>query len=508
MLTEFIHPESRLYFEQVWANLLAGDMAPTYEYQIITRAGETKWIGQRNVLINDEVGKAIAIEGIIMDVTERKHLIEALQESENRFRLMFEKTADALLLLDPSENKFIDCNSAAAAMLGYRSLKGLLPLKPSELSPPHQPDDRDSFEKAQEMIAIALRKGSHRFEWMHCSPHRENFPVEVLLTPMQIGKQQLIMTTWRDITERKQSEEALRKSEKQLQFISDHAPVSIAHCDHEKRYKFVNTAYAEMFGLQPSDIIGKHPRDIFGKEAFAHALPYMDIALSGQSTEYDLCLPTISREVSVHYSPEHDETGGVVGFIEAVSDITERKEMEAKLDILASTDGLTGVYNRIHFNTKLENEVQRAIRFGTPLSLLMLDIDHFKKINDTYGHLAGDACLVALGKLMQGLSRSIDTCARYGGEEFVIILPQTPLQNATSFAERLRQKVETLEVKYEDQAIQYTISIGVNALSLTEGKTGEELLKTVDRLLYGAKESGRNCVISYSKTDSLIRLPS
>jgi PAS domain S-box-containing protein len=147
----------------------------------------------------------------IIDITERKHSRQALEESEKRFRLMFEETADALVLLDPIDNKIIDCNAATAAMLGFKTLDELLPLKPFEISPPLQPDGRKSLEKSQEMIAIALRNGSHRFEWMYCSSHRENFLVEVLHTPMQLGKQQVIMSTWRDIDERKKKENEHRE---------------------------------------------------------------------------------------------------------------------------------------------------------------------------------------------------------------------------------------------------------------------------------------------------------
>jgi diguanylate cyclase (GGDEF)-like protein/PAS domain S-box-containing protein len=132
---------------------------------------------------------------------------EALHESESRFRLMFERTADALLLLDTGTHQFIDCNQAAADMLRCTDKSEMLSLHPSKLSPPLQPDGRPSTEKADDMIATAMRNGSHRFEWIHCSTHRENFPVEVLLTPILVGERQLIVTTWRDITERKRSEQ-------------------------------------------------------------------------------------------------------------------------------------------------------------------------------------------------------------------------------------------------------------------------------------------------------------
>jgi diguanylate cyclase (GGDEF)-like protein/PAS domain S-box-containing protein len=129
-----------------------------------------------------------------------------LDANESRFGLMFERTADALMLLDGTTGLFVDCNQATTSMLRCADKKELLALHPSQISPPCQPDGRPSSEKADEMIATALRNGSHRFDWVHCSAHRMNFPVEVLLTPVIVDEQQLILCTLRDITERKQSE--------------------------------------------------------------------------------------------------------------------------------------------------------------------------------------------------------------------------------------------------------------------------------------------------------------
>ena len=146
-------------------------------------------------------------DGIIMEQeSERKKAGKALRESESRFRMMFERTADALLLLDPGTGQFIDCNQATGDMLRCTDKKEILLLRPDQLSPSHQPDGRPSRDKAGEMIDTAMRNGNHRFEWMHRSTYRADFPVEVLLTPILLGERQLIITTWRDITERKQAQ--------------------------------------------------------------------------------------------------------------------------------------------------------------------------------------------------------------------------------------------------------------------------------------------------------------
>jgi PAS domain S-box-containing protein len=132
---------------------------------------------------------------------------------EQRFRLMFERSADAILLLDTSTNRFVEYNQAALDMLRC-TREELRELHPSELSPPTQPDGGPSFERANQMIATALARGSHRFEWVHKSPHRPDFPVEVLLTPIQAGAEPILLVVWRDITERRQNEEAVRQAQK------------------------------------------------------------------------------------------------------------------------------------------------------------------------------------------------------------------------------------------------------------------------------------------------------
>ena len=134
-------------------------------------------------------------------------------EGGAKFRLMFERSGDAILLLDTATNQFIEYNQAALDMLAC-TREELRSLHPSVLSPLRQPDGRESFEKANEMIATAVHKGSHRFEWIHRSPHREDFPVEVLLTPIQLGDSPMLVVVWRDITERKRSEDALRQTQK------------------------------------------------------------------------------------------------------------------------------------------------------------------------------------------------------------------------------------------------------------------------------------------------------
>lgn len=157
------------------------------------------------------------------------------------------------------------------------------------------------------------------------------------------------------------------------------------------------------------------------------------------------------------------------------------------------TDHLTGLPNRRHLDEVFAKEFSRARRHGLPTSLLMLDLDHFKQVNDGWGHLAGDAVLAAVARLVRTEARAEDTVARYGGEELTVLMPQTRLGDALAVAERIRAAVEAQVVYWEGQAIPVTLSIGCAELEPLDAGP-EDLLRRADRKLYEAKHSGRNCV--------------
>ena len=166
-------------------------------------------------------------------------------------------------------------------------------------------------------------------------------------------------------------------------------------------------------------------------------------------------------------------------------------------------DPLTGVFNRRYLDRRLTQEVERALRYRIPLSVLLIDIDHFKQINDGYGHPVGDQVLVCLGKIVAGELRESDVFARYGGEEFMIILPNTPLAGAIDIAERVRLRVHShvfLPIEPEGMGgINRSVSIGVASLGGATDST-EKLVQSADKSLYGAKNAGRNRVMSCLKT--------
>jgi len=186
-------------------------------------------------------------------------------------------------------------------------------------------------------------------------------------------------------------------------------------------------------------------------------------------------------------------------FIEALSNQAAIAIDNAKLYELATKDGLTKLYIHRHFRSLLEAEITRASRYNHVMSLLMMDIDNFKQVNDTYGHLIGDRVLKEIAVTIKNTVRNIDVPARYGGEEFTVILPETAAKDATVIAERLRKNIAAIEVQIDDKLVLRTsISIGISEYP-SSATDSEELIKTADQALYKAKNDGKNCIYVHHK---------
>jgi diguanylate cyclase (GGDEF)-like protein len=186
-----------------------------------------------------------------------------------------------------------------------------------------------------------------------------------------------------------------------------------------------------------------------------------------------------------------DVKGVPIGSAALIRDVTEEKRLEEELRRLSTTDGLTALANRRHLDQVLSDEFARAGRTKAPLSVIMFDVDHFKKFNDTHGHDQGDRVLQAVARCFRECLRKYDTACRYGGEEFLAILPSTDLEGAVSVAERIRREVEEMVV----DDLKVTISLGVASCPDRLITAPEMLVETADAALYRAKAAGRNRVV-------------
>ena len=205
------------------------------------------------------------------------------------------------------------------------------------------------------------------------------------------------------------------------------------------------------------------------------------------------------------FIPLLSSTGDVSHLCLLVYDVTDNavhklslEKVNQELAILSQTDGLTGLFNRTHWENCLQAEYKRWTRSQHSSSLVMLDIDHFKNVNDTYGHMVGDEVIRHISALIREHVRETDVSGRYGGEEFTILLADTPLKNAYVFAERLRREVEAAVVQYNDIELKYTISLGVAEVEASI-QNYEAWIECADAALYNSKESGRNKVSLHPK---------
>ncbi|RJP78453.1 MAG: diguanylate cyclase [Desulfobacteraceae bacterium] len=233
----------------------------------------------------------------------------------------------------------------------------------------------------------------------------------------------------------------------------------------------------------------------FSQKLHKYCFPFKAYNTLGSDFEY--------MQQSCTVGPLRDDNNRINYIYITVQDVTEVAAYEKKLINMNTRDGLTGIFNRRYLETKLEEEFDRHIRYNRPLSLIMLDIDHFKGINDNYGHQAGDFILKSLATLIDERIRVVDIVARYGGEEFCCLLPETTAESALALAEFLRMGVEAEIYHFKDKSIKITISQGVSDLN-SNVDTAEMLLKLADDGLYEAKRAGRNKVsmISNKKKES------
>ena len=186
---------------------------------------------------------------------------------------------------------------------------------------------------------------------------------------------------------------------------------------------------------------------------------------------------------------------------EWLDEVDNLRQKIDELSALVSTDALTGLYNFRHFETVLQAEMDRSKRSGIPTSLVLVDADHFKAVNDTYGHETGNLALQHLADILRGEVRTTDLVCRYGGEEFAMIFPETHLNLAVKVADRIREQVAKRPVVVDDSEIRLTVSMGASVYMKTSVLDHNDFVASVDKYLYEAKQSGRNCICHIDYAD-------
>jgi diguanylate cyclase (GGDEF)-like protein/PAS domain S-box-containing protein len=447
-------------------------------------------------------------------VVEYQQLITDMKEEKKNLISIFDTLPYTALITRLSDGLFVEVNKRFLQMFGYSRSEIVGYCSPG-LNLWYTLLDRQRFLHklrkdgyCENMEVILRRKDESRIIGM------------LSARTFTLNNELHSLSVIRDVTKRKQTEEVLRETEETFRSIMNASPDSIGIVDLAGRILLISPAASKMFGLDaPEEATGMHSLDFILPEDHERVRSEIARILNGGNpvpNEYSGVKKNgMVFDIEVNSGLIQDADGLPAKRVIVVRDITERKQAEMQIQQLirqleseknaaqfhAVTDSLTGLANRRHFDEALRLEFSRLKRSGSSLSLIILDVDHFKRFNDFYGHQAGDTCLKMIGYTLKGIvGRATDVVARYGGEEFVVILPETENDGAALMAERIRRAIAELAIPHATSATadHVTVSLGVVTISSPAGSmTPDQAVGLADSALYHAKHGGRNrCEIS------------
>lgn len=478
---DFVHPDDLDITRSVMSRLGHGETVSGFTNRYRTSAGSYRYIEWQAVPYDNQLIYAAA-----RDVTVSREREMALAKSERFMKLL----VDVLPGMVGYWTSDLQCRFANRNYFEWFGKTA------EEMRNIALPDVLGSelYRKNEPHIQAALRGETQRFERTMIKPDGSTGHTWAHYIPDVIdGEVKGFFVLVADVTELKLAETALRENRRFLSDLIEHSGTLVFAKDAEGRYTLVNKKYEESTGMSREQVLGRSDVELH-KAADAQRFREHDLLVMNSGAPSELEESLDGHAFLTIKFPLRDEVGMVNGVCGIATDITERKKIQDEVVRLSQLDVLTGLANRRHFMVLAEQEMSRTRRYGGPLSALMLDVDFFKKINDTHGHKAGDAVLSMLGERCRNALRTIDIVGRVGGEEFAFLLPQTTAEKAAEVAERLRRSIADLPVELDDgHLLTVTVSIGVAGLGGTE-TTVDTLIGLADKALYAAKDGGRNRV--------------
>ncbi len=488
-----IAPEHR---EAVRANLreaIEKRLPFDQEYPVIAPgSGQKRWVHHKITVKIDAEGNPVSTFGTIQDITERKQAEVSLRESEEQFRIIAASAQDAIVMMG-ADGTISFWNRAAELIFGYASDEAIGNNLHSLLAPErYRPAFEAGFARYQtsgegaaagRMLELqALRKGG------------AEFPMELSLSAVRRRNEWIAIGIIRDISERKKAEQALQESHEALQSILQTTLDGFWRVDGLGNLLEVNQTYCDMSGFTREELL-------------AMRIPDLEAMLSPY--EVSDRIQRIFKQGHAQFETMHRRKDGSIWRVEVstafsslsggqifvfIRDITERKRLQDELLQFATIDEMTGAINRRHFMLLARNEHRRAVRLQQEMTLVLIDLDYLKPINDVHGHSVGDLALQLLVRVFQQSIRGIDIFARLGGDEFVLLLPGASSEQAREVVDRALRKMAAQPISYEGHSVAITASVGIASLS-SDDDTLDLLISRADHAMYLAKQSGRNRVI-------------
>jgi len=428
-------------------------------------------------IVHDNEGNYVI--SIARDITERKAMHKNLEASEKQYRELVENSQIGIYSSKINGDiSYVNCTTVK--MLGFETQEEMYKFK--TISRYKNPEQRSHFLRE-------LSKNG-RVENMELNLLTKDNEEKIILMSAYMDNE-FISGIIMDITETKKAIEEITKLSRAVEEIDDIIMIT----DRSGILTFVNDAYVQHTGFSREESIGKTASILKSARHDKQFYKNMWTQIIAGETFRGL-VTNRKKDGEVYYeektiTPIKNDANEIISFVSTGKDITGMVELQYDLERLASTDQLTGIYNRHKFEEFFTHELERAQRYGENLSLIMFDIDYFKSINDTYGHDVGDIVLQKIAEVTKRNIRNTDIFARWGGEEFLILCPQTDSQKCAILAEKLRIEVEA----YSFEKVKHiTASFGVTSYIAEDNL--DTFTKRVDNALYMAKDSGRNKVIS------------
>lgn len=454
-------------------------------YRIICADGSIRWIDDRTVVQRDENSNPTNYLGTITDITESIETQLKLKASEELFHAISENSLMGIFIYQDTY-KYV--NPAIVDMIGY-SADELYEMSPlafisEELKPELQKNidkrlNGEKFPKTYTDIDFLTKDGKIKIA---------RLMVETITYKDSFAGLGTII----DITDMKLISSKLQMLAQAVEQTDDMVMIT----DKEGVITFVNDAYIMHSGYKHNELIGKTPRVV---KSTMHEKEFYEVMwesiVSGECFSGIIVNSKKSGElyhIEATITPIYNTKNEIISYVATAKDITSRIQMENELNRRANLDSLTGIFNRYRGNEIIDTEIEKLQRYDTGFAILMLDIDHFKNVNDTYGHDIGDEVLIQLTKLITVHMRKSDHFIRWGGEEFIIISEHLNEEKATQFAQKLRKTIASYEFDLSVE-LDVTVSFGVSVVTKDDDK--KSLLKRVDEALYEAKDNGRNCVV-------------
>ncbi|MFI9651258.1 diguanylate cyclase [Guyparkeria halopsychrophila] len=496
-----VHPSDR---EKVQAALETSFQGERYEldHRIICPDGEVRTVHERGYTELNADGKPQRLFGTMQDITEQRRLEDSLR----RLAAILDSTPDIVAMHDGDGTMlYLNATGRRFAGLPERSSQDLWQPKTgwdrSDLPP-----ETESLEGAlrwahppwvaekilNEGLPIAWEEGSWRGETVALDGEGKEVPVSQVLIVHRddAGEMDQVSTILGDISARRDLEDQLRRETALSESILASLPGIFYVLDGQGHLIQWNDRMEAVTGLSYEELDGLDALALVPPEERRRVAKAIAKTFSEGSAVVESKLLTVEGDAPYLFNGLRVELNGQFSLLGVGLDIAKQKKLERSLEREATTDSLTGISNRQRFDTEMEHALARHARYGTQTALAMIDLDHFKPVNDTYGHDVGDQTLVDLTKRLAEEIREPDFLARWGGEEFVVLLPETGPSEAFRMAERLRRRIE---VEPFPGVGALTISLGIT--NFQSGDTPNTLLKRVDTALYEAKRAGRNRVV-------------